>query len=836
MTLPKHRNPNARNVARAPYNFIPLPDVVVKAVESAEELPDHDRYVDGRYTGHFEVTLTTKTPLYIRGGLSTKKPDNNTPSEFERAEAEKSGNAPANFRQAMKNKPEFFTTHDPDQPIIPGSSLRGMLRNLLEIITYSKTQWVTDKQLFFRTMDDSVVGESYRKRMMENVEAGFLRRHGEAYTIHTTSYVRVHHDKLGGAYALFEGRSPNQTPKWNGKYRQHLPVWITLTPSKKFVDELSLTKQTGSDWHEGRLVITGNMPGRRDGTAGKKKEFVFLLPTHHSQEINVPETIMDRFHDDDQITQWQQKAFPKNKPHDKSRLRNGLLTTNPSGFDEPVFFLREKGKLVFLGRAQMFRLPYQQRPLDLIPPSLRNPNDIDFAEAMFGFMRTQDELKQMNPQPKQGSKGRAYAGRVFVSDGRYQPNQGSPWMSDAPDGIIEPHILASPKPTSFQLYLTQDTPNDRKTLHHYDSNADAGKRVTTLRGFKLYWPQGQKTANDLQTTPKDDRDRQRAFETVNGRLRPKLDSTQHTRMKPVADGKKFTFQVHFENLTAVELGALQWALSVPNCHRLGMGKPLGMGVVQLKEIKLQVNGRTDRYKTLFMNNTTWNAGKPDEKQDFTADFETELLQKLRQQSVPVPASFQQIERIKMLLAMLKWQEQALQAEQKVYMTNLNEFRYRPVLPDPLHLGGVNSSSTSTPSSPAPRQGDGSRSRSPQREPRRDQHQSGRKQDARRPRGRYDEQQTTPPAPPTAVSPPPPRTNQPTAPQIGERVMGKVETIEAGDVYLAPEKENYQEWLLRVKRDQTGGIQYQPGQSRACIVLQLLPEDEIVECKPAPKKR
>lgn len=67
-------------------------------------------------------------------------------------------------------------------------------------------------------------------------------------------------------------------------------------------------------------------------------------------------------------------------------------------------------------------------------------------------------------------------------------------------------------------------------------------------------------------------------------------------------------------------------------------------------------------------------------------------------------------------------------------------------------------------------------------------------------------------------------------------MGKVETIEAGDVYLRPEKENYQEWLLRVKRDQTEGIQYQPGQSRACIVLQLLSDDEIVECKPAPKKR
>lgn len=68
-------------------------------------------------------------------------------------------------------------------------------------------------------------------------------------------------------------------------------------------------------------------------------------------------------------------------------------------------------------------------------------------------------------------------------------------------------------------------------------------------------------------------------------------------------------------------------------------------------------------------------------------------------------------------------------------------------------------------------------------------------------------------------------------------MGKVDTIDkAGDVYLIPEKETYQKWLLRVKHNQTEGIQYQLGQSRACTVLQLLPDDEILECKPGPKKK
>ncbi|NKQ37375.1 MAG: TIGR03986 family CRISPR-associated RAMP protein [Chloroflexi bacterium] len=689
----KHTNPNEEHAAHAPYNFIPLPDVIIKAVKSAEELPDHNRYIDGRHTGHFEVTLETKTPLYIRGMLTETEYAWQESHRYLDGKSVPDDSRKVDFRRLPRNKPDFFAIQE--TPVIPGSSLRGMLRNLIEIITYSKMKWVTDKKLFFRTMDDSVVGESYRKRMMGNVEGGFLIRDGDKYVIHVSKIVRIHHGKLGGNHNLFDGRPPNQKPKWNGSYHQHRSVWVTLTSSGNFVDKISLSPQTGIDWYEGRLVITGNMPGRRDGSGGKKKEFVFLLPQKGAEKVTIPEALLDRFHDDDQITQWQQNAFPKNTPRENGRLRNGLLLKQPQENEEPIFFLRENKKLTFVGRAQMFRLPYQQRPLDLVPPELYNPDDIDFAEAMFGFVRTKDELEQMTTEPK--SKGRAYASRVFVSDGRYQSNQGSPWLSDVKDGIIEPPILASPKPTSFQLYLTQDTPNNRKALYHYDSNIDEGRQVTTLRGFKLYWPQGKKVARDLQVQPKDERDRKRAFEEgPDGKPRPKWNSTQHTRMKPVDYGKKFTFQIHFENLTDVELGALQWALSVPACHRLGMGKPLGMGVVQLKKPVLHLNGRSDRYKTLF-SNSTWDQGVPEQKQDFMGDFEAEIIAKLRKMSSVKAGSFQQIERIRMLLKMLTWQEKDSQHNDKQYM-GLNDFRQHPqrkVLPDPLNLGGIKRSAGSS---------------------------------------------------------------------------------------------------------------------------------------------
>jgi CRISPR-associated protein (TIGR03986 family) len=195
LDLPKHQNPwvdpadpskgwRPDRTACAPYNFIPLPDKVITVKGTLDEqLPDHDRYHDGLHTGYFAVTLETKSPLYVRCGLSAARPHENTPSEFEKAEAEKLGKMPSNFREAMKNKPDFFYTRDRNEPVIPGSSLCGMLRSVLETASYGKVERVAKKKLVFRDVNHP----AYRARMAggtgkkgngyhANVEAGFVRK------------------------------------------------------------------------------------------------------------------------------------------------------------------------------------------------------------------------------------------------------------------------------------------------------------------------------------------------------------------------------------------------------------------------------------------------------------------------------------------------------------------------------------------------------------------------------------------------------------------------------------------------------------------------------------
>ncbi|HKQ08175.1 MAG TPA: TIGR03986 family CRISPR-associated RAMP protein [Blastocatellia bacterium] len=685
MSLPKHKNPTRTDrKATAPYNFVPLPEKVVTAIDDAEKLPDHDTYANAGYanTGYFVVELETKSPMYVRCALTRR--------EFELDEEGKDRNGnlvndQTRIENRIKNTPHFFYTVNQEEPVIPGSSLRGMLRNLLEIVSYGKVQWVTDKQLFFRTMDDTAVGKHYTSRMNNNVEAGFLKKEGNSYFIRKCQLARVRRGELKGD--LYEGKGPNQRPLWNGNNAQYRTVWIKLSSNGIFVENLQFSKQ--ANLQEGRLVITGNMQG-------KEKEFIFLLPTDDAEQISVPETMIERFHDDDQLTQWQQNAFPKNKPTNNYRDRDGMMGKNPAGQGDPVFFLRERGELAFFGRAQMFRLPYKNCPLDLVPKKFRMPEQIDYAEALFGFVRSHKELNDMKSRdlsvPEQGKKGRAYAGRVFVTDAMLVNALNGLWLWDTP---IIPKILSSPKPTSFQHYLTQQRPDIKKELDHYDSPPPHN---TVIRGNKLYWHQGYKTADDIKANhpdddPTADPNTKNHFERdENGNWVVKKNSKQHTKFKPVKAGVSFSFRIHFENLSDRELGALCWTLhplgdaTKEYCHSLGMGKSLGMGAIKLKAT-LHLTNRETRYSSLFQGND-WQEGEDSLKdlsirttlEQLTQEFETHLLGELKPDK-PC-AHLSGLKRIGMLLKMLEFHADGWGETVATDTLGIGDFRQRKVLPDP----------------------------------------------------------------------------------------------------------------------------------------------------------
>ena len=247
-----------------------------------------------------------------------------------------------------------------------------------------------------------------------------------------------------------------------------------------------------------------------------------------------------------------------------------------------------------------------------------------------------------------------------------------------------PKILASPKPSTFQHYLVQDKdeghdPDRNEQLAHYGSS----RSTTQIRGVKHYWHRGKNPDFKARDLEKD----------KDGKIK---NESQLTRMVPLKPDVTFSSRIHFENLKPEELGLLWWALALPAddnktyCHKIGMGKPLGMGGVHIKPT-LTLTKRPKRYQTLFTGEQWQAAEEMANPQTYIADFEQYILAKVS--SDERPPRFTQMERIRMLLAMLTWHEDdPAWTEATRYMEieygprRLNEYKERPVLPDPLEIG------------------------------------------------------------------------------------------------------------------------------------------------------
>lgn len=663
---PRHNNPTQpERTAHAPYNFVPLPE---KAVPAEQPLPEMDRYdgkhcigVDKRYTGVIECEITTESPVYVRGAVE--------PDTFE-----KWGDSPLHKmpEEEKRKYARFFSPDNSGRPAIPGSSLRGMVRSIVEIAAFSKMQWVPGKTLVFRAVGDTTsLGIYYRNLLMRDdgsgkkftplAQAGYLvKERGQwfirpAQIVQGVTFARIYKDKI-----------PPSLPAWHD-CKNARRIWVK--PGEygyqrvrgnflkiKYLPVLE-AKQSGAEgFVEAVLAKSGDMPK-------KKMEMVVFPPDESipfSKLIEVDDDLLQRYRE--QVSQKQEELLGRDK---------GAL-----GHYQPVFYLLKDGELVFFGHTMMFRLPYVRSPYDFIPPDLRPETSevkIDIAEAIFGF----------TPWGKK-DKRTSRAGRVYFCDARLGPGQDDIWLSEEP---LTPKILSDPKPTAFQHYLTQQQPdkvesgsfNTPKLELRLDHYASPPPHETVLRGHKFYWHKDRVVLADIKEEKKVDL---------------KVDK-QHTLFKPVKPGVKFNSIIHFENLSKVELGTLLWALVLPGeqgkeyRHKIGMGKPLGMGSIKVIP-KLYLDDKKSRYERLF-DGKNWHQARSvnEDLIGFIKAFEKYLLAELHPEERHGVDILSKVKRIQMLLKMLEWPGlKDRKLTEYMSITPINEFKGRPVLPDPLHVGHI----------------------------------------------------------------------------------------------------------------------------------------------------
>ena len=434
---------------------------------------------------------------------------------------------------------------------------------------------------------------------------------------------------------------------------------------------------------KGVLVTSGNMKQGNEPSPRRNHCVVFeclAFEANSTSELRVDEKAIEHYRN--ALTDFQ-KALPFNKDW-------GVLEEE----NRPVFYCppeNEKNIVGFFGQSPNFRIPYSPEGnehattvVDFIPENLKQLAITDLADAFFGWVKQESKDKRLPP-----NFDKQRAGRVFITDALYQSNENGICYENEP---LTPQILSEPKPSYFPHYLVQ--PNvDKLELKHY---ANQPVTETVIRGHKLYWHKGSDPNFKLPPPKK-----------VIGSTK-KVPDTQTTLIKPIKKGVTFKFDIHFENLSDAELGALLWVLDIAQNDsyrlKLGMGKPLGLGAVKI-EHKLYVSDRQKRYTKLFSDNSNdWETTTKTLKDnpDYKQCFESYIMKQLN-----YSGNFKNLCRIQMLLAMLSWPEPKNIEETTRYMEiergiakhhigtpvkrndkTVNEYKERPVLPNPLDVMGI----------------------------------------------------------------------------------------------------------------------------------------------------
>lgn len=423
----------------------------------------------------------------------------------------------------------FFKTPD-NLPAIPGTSLKGMIRNLLEIATASFIQ-MDENQFSQRDLGNA---KNDYMTTLKGKKTGWLfwdsseqvwkiapTQNGYKTIRHTQDVTHNQKNANTDIEHILEDLLPNLSPSIH-KIEKAVDRYKAIHKAKPKSNKIGAAVEILQGKY---LVVTNQLEG-----CSKRREFLFTEPNYSKAKIidaeifSKFEYVMDSSQTEVGAEHWQ---FLKNYH------KEGI----------PVFFLQNsQNEISGLGLPSLFRLPYEKSLFDLLPQSHRNINTkdlTDFAGLLFGEIPTSNQ------------KSISRKGRVSFSIAKTKI------QGDFQEKRL---VLSNPKPTYYPAYLKQ-SPNELKNYN----------KATQISGFKRYLPHEtiKKSRIPLKNDGSENFDVTKSVEVL---------TSKHT----------FHAKVRIHNLTNIELGALIWALTLgelndnPNYqHLIGMGKPLGYGKIKI---------------------------------------------------------------------------------------------------------------------------------------------------------------------------------------------------------------------------------------------------------------
>lgn len=616
-----------------PYHFVPLPENRSGPERQALEkdklaLPTHvthERFAQNTFSGRIICRLTTVTPLVIG---STQ-----------------SGDGPKQI--------EPFRVPGTSDPGIPGSALRGLISSVLEATTGSALRVLDCNRIFSyrKSMEQglSALGlvvdtpkglhlyplAMQHRSIYAKTAAGLNFNNGESIPKGSGNYSKIFPCECPKVYfgtrvdicdARFHARYRSNSAPYGGPFyalpQNALVPKIKPPPGKGqnfkpgiYFDLGDMTNVLPEPWDDrkhnepeyvrGILRVLGLTSVLREKSM-PTKEHEFFIPFSKEEEDSLrngtarlfpilPEAL-ERFNQlADERTKEADDTTPDvdvlpftphgqtrapaagcdpNRPKRAYHLKAGdIVFFRPTADGTAVAEVSlssiwrgrvEKGAERNRSAATVGDFVAKADPA-LLPMGDPRKTHLTPAELLFGFV-------------EQNGK-RALASRVRFSLARPLENQGQLLY----DKWVDLQVLSSPKPPSANFYFHQR--KNQRWIAKSSLNLD----LDQIQGRKFYLH-----THDIKNAKKPDDPR--------WRMHPRnVQSGDYDRMRvqvrPVLAGKTFEFEVRFDNLSRFELGALLHALrpSVEFHHKLGLGKPLGLGTVRIDPVTLELIDRYWRY-------------------------------------------------------------------------------------------------------------------------------------------------------------------------------------------------------------------------------------------------
>lgn len=590
--------PSSKRTA-LPYGFIPIdPD---RAIIDSPVL--HDGSSGGELlSGEILCELEALTPLL---------PGN---SRYAVKDADRQHLRQWGFVELPESKQIAEPLRLPDgRVVIAGSALKGMIRQSLGALTSAPMERVGERHFTYRpNLELRVAGsqkyvvrparvlskksDGWAIEVFDNPQSALFVRKGAESVIRDASSNGLIQGNVSGVEVEMKPRRDKPPIKTNH-----------LIPSKRreYFDHRLVAYKGGIDG-QGLLAAAFN-----DGKRGSFTYDLALVPRQAVCTLHIDTKLYQRYLDDqynilanDKIGHLTAHPLSSKSEFDANQVAQAIrqhaeweaeqliyveLTTDAQGE------VTQESQVVSCGHHFRYRWAYTSsireqngQPRACLTPiadeqTAGKPERLTGARLLFGYVRDD----KTNPIG-QGVFERL-AGRIAIN---HAVSVDEPcFLGDEETGYCIPlKILGQPKPSAWEFYLQQ--PEDlSKPLNTYGDLPDNAGGELAGRKFYRHQPDTSQFEIEASVDQNDQSDSKSKIDLVN--------TDQATLARYICQtGTRFRFAIRFARLRPWELGALLAVLephhlapdgkSDDYAHKLGLGRPLGMGSVRIKRQAVRI--------------------------------------------------------------------------------------------------------------------------------------------------------------------------------------------------------------------------------------------------------